>query len=172
MFSKSPPLSTLFFPAANAFLNGLARTPQMGWNNWNSLGCNVSEDLLLSTAEILISSGLSDLGCNYVLLNDCWQELRGRGSDGCIIVDAQNFSDGMKQIAEHLHAQNLLFGIYSSAGEMKCVRYEGSLDHEKADAESFADWGVDYLKYDNCYHLGRFGTPEVSCKRTKPYPTR
>ncbi|KAI9870443.1 MAG: hypothetical protein M1823_008741, partial [Watsoniomyces obsoletus] len=58
-----------------------------------------------------------------------------------------------------------LYGMYSSAGEMTCARYEGSLDHETEDAESFASWDVDYLKYDNCYHMGRFGYPEVSYNR-------
>jgi len=73
----------------------------------------------------------------------------------------------MKWVAEQLHDRGLLFGMYSSAGELTCGRYAGSLDHEKEDAESFASWDVDYLKYDNCYHLGRFGYPEISFNRYK-----
>jgi alpha-galactosidase len=71
----------------------------------------------------------------------------------------------MKQVASEIHDLNLLFGMYSSAGEMTCARYAGSLDWETQDAQSFASWDVDYLKYDNCYHMGRFGTPDISFKR-------
>lgn len=143
--------------------NGLARTPQMGWNNWNSLGCEVSESLLLETSKKLIETGLRDVGYNYVVLDDCWSD--GRGSDGYIRVDEGKFPHGMKYIAQHLHANGLLYGMYSSAGELTCARFEGSLDWERQDAESFASWDVDYLKYDNCYHRGRFGHPEVSFNR-------
>lgn len=143
--------------------NGLARTPQMGWNNWNSLGCDVSEALLLDTSRKLIDLGLRDVGYNYVLLDDCWQD--GRGDDGYIRVDEQKFPNGMKWVAGQLHDQGLLYGMYSSSGEFTCARYEGSLDHEEEDAKSFASWDVDYLKYDNCYHRGRFGYPEVSFNR-------
>ena len=162
---------SLFLPAAFvatawAVNNGLARTPQMGWNNWNSLGCDVSESLLLDTARSLSSYGLKDVGYNYVVLDDCWQATPiGRAEDGYWLVDQDKFPNGMKYISDELHKDGLLYGMYSSAGEMTCARYEGSLDHEKEDAESLASWGVDYLKYDNCYHRGRFGYPEVSFNR-------
>lgn len=146
-----------------AINNGLARTPQMGWNNWNSLGCDVSQDLLLDAAKVLLDSGLRDVGYQYVVLDDCWQSERGK--DGYVTPDKTKFPNGMKYIAKELHDQNLLFGMYSSAGELTCARYEGSLDHEVADATSFASWDVDYLKYDNCYHMGRFGTPKTSFDR-------
>lgn len=145
--------------------NGLARTPQMGWNNWNSLGCDVSESLLLDTSKILVNSGLRDVGYNYVVLDDCWSD--GRDKDGFLKVDMKKFPSGMNSVSDHIHAQGLLYGMYSSAGEMTCARYAGSLDFEENDAESFAGWGVDYLKYDNCYHMGRFGTPKISFDRYK-----
>ncbi|KAM0712301.1 hypothetical protein Q7P37_011396 [Cladosporium fusiforme] len=148
---------------AAAVNNGLARTPQMGWNNWNTFACDVSEDLLLETSQLLIDYGLRDLGYNYVVLDDCWS--RGRGDDGYLIVDEAKFPKGMNAVSNKLHDKNLLFGMYSSAGELTCARYAGSLDFEKQDAQSFASWGVDYLKYDNCYHMGRFGTPTVSFNR-------
>ena len=157
-------LLILFFASqASAVQNGLARTPQMGWNNWNSLGCDVSEGLLLDTASNLVGLGLRDVGYTYVLLDDCWSD--GRGKDGKIIVDKQRFPSGMKSIASKIHDLGLLYGMYSSAGELTCARYEGSLDHEQADAESWASWDVDYLKYDNCYAMGRVGTAEASFKR-------
>lgn len=156
-------LSSLLASPAFAINNGLARTPQMGWNNWNSLGCDVSESLLLDTALKLSDSGLRDVGYNYVVLDDCWSD--GRDRAGKIIVDKQRFPSGMKAIAAKLHSEGFLYGMYSSAGEMTCARYEGSLDYEVQDAESWASWDVDYLKYDNCYHRGRFGYPEVSFNR-------
>jgi alpha-galactosidase len=150
-------------PSVLAVNNGLARTPQMGWNNWNSLGCDVSESLLLDTSKILLDTGLQDVGYQYVVLDDCWQD--ERGADGYIKEDLNKFPHGMKWVAEELHKMGFLYGMYSSAGEMTCARYEGSLDHETEDATSFASWGVDYLKYDNCFHMGRFGTPEISFNR-------
>ncbi|KAK5046593.1 hypothetical protein LTR84_007354 [Exophiala bonariae] len=153
------------FLASQAFAinNGLARTPQMGWNNWNSLGCDVSQDLLLDTSRILLDSGLRDVGYQYVVLDDCWSD--GRGKDGYIRSDLKKFPNGMKWVAKQLHDMGFLYGMYSSAGEMTCARYEGSLDHEDQDAETWASWDVDYLKYDNCYHRGRFGYPEISFNR-------
>lgn len=148
---------------AHAVENGLARTPQMGWNNWNTLGCDVSESLLLDTSSLVVEYGLRDLGYNYVVLDDCWSE--GRGKDGYQIPDKSKFPRGMRAVADELHKQGLLFGMYSSAGEMTCARYPGSLDYETQDAESFASWHVDYLKYDNCYHMGRFGTAKLSFDR-------
>ena len=71
----------------------------------------------------------------------------------------------MKQVADDIHGLNLLYGMYSSAGEMTCARYPGSLDYETQDATLFASWGVDYLKYDNCYNMGRFGTAQISFSR-------
>ncbi|KXL50518.1 MAG: glycoside hydrolase family 27 protein [Acidomyces sp. 'richmondensis'] len=157
-------LALLFLPAGiRAVNNGLARTPPMGWNNWNSLGCDVSESLLLDTAQILVRSGLRDMGYEYVVLDDCWSS--GRSQTGHLLPDLTRFPSGMKSVSDALHAQNLRFGMYSSAGEMTCAHYAGSLDHEVLDAESWAAWGVDYLKYDNCYSRGRFGTPQISFDR-------
>lgn len=147
----------------SAVNNGLARTPQMGWNNWNSLGCDVSQSLLLDTSRVLLDSGLRDVGYKYVVLDDCWSD--GRGSDGYINADKKKFPRGMKWVAQQLHDMGFLYGMYSSAGEMTCARYEGSLDYETQDAQSFASWDVDYLKYDNCFHRGRFGYPEISFNR-------
>ncbi|ETI28250.1 hypothetical protein G647_00699 [Cladophialophora carrionii CBS 160.54] len=157
------PFQALLSKGVTAVNNGLAQTPQMGWNNWNSLGCDVSQDLLLDTSRVLLSSGLKDVGYNYVVLDDCWSD--GRNDDGYLRPDPTKFPRGMKWIADELHDMGFLFGMYSSAGELTCARYEGSLDHEEEDAEIWAAWDVDYLKYDNCYHLGRFGYPEISFNR-------
>ncbi|KAL2678311.1 hypothetical protein Neosp_009056 [[Neocosmospora] mangrovei] len=111
---------------AGALDNGLARTPQMGWNNWNSLGCNVSEGLLLNTSKRLVDLGLRDLGYQYVVLDDCWSG--GRGEDGFQFPDTIKFPNGMKFVSDEIHGLGLRFGIYSSAGELTCARFPGSLD--------------------------------------------
>jgi alpha-galactosidase len=143
--------------------NGLARTPPLGWNNWNSLGCDVSADLLLDTASKLVTLGLMDVGYKYAVLDDCWSD--GRDANGRLQVDKSRFPQGMETVSAKIHDHGLLFGIYSSAGHMTCARAEGSLDHEEEDAQTFADFSVDYLKYDNCYSTGRAGSAESTFKR-------
>jgi len=91
-------------------------------NNWNSLGCDVSDSLLLDTSAKLVSSGLRDVGYTYVVLDDCWSEGR-RESDKWLVADQKKFPRGMKAVADDIHARGLLFGMYSSAGEMTCARY-------------------------------------------------
>lgn len=113
--------------------NGLGLTPQMGWNNWNTFACNVTEQLLLGTADRISELGLKDVGYNYVILDDCWSG--GRSSNGSLVPDLNKFPHGMKYVADHLHDQDLLFGMYSSAGEYTCAGYPGSLGHEEKDAQ-------------------------------------
>ncbi|KAI1846586.1 hypothetical protein JX265_009110 [Neoarthrinium moseri] len=157
----------LLATGVEAVSNGLALTPPMGWNNWNAFGCDVSEELLLSTAETIINLGLRDLGYQYVVLDDCWQDVNGRDANGKLQPELSRFPNGLKSISDQLHSKGLKYGMYSSAGEMTCARFDGSLDHEVEDAQSFASWGVDFLKYDSCYHMGRIGTPQISFNRFK-----
>ncbi|WP_329372304.1 NPCBM/NEW2 domain-containing protein [Streptomyces sp. NBC_00669] len=134
---------------ASALDNGLALTPPMGFNDWNSFGCNVSEQLIEQTADYLVSSGLKDDGYTYVNIDDCWQT-HTRDADGRLVPDPAKFPDGIKGTADYVHSKGLKLGIYEDAGTATCAGYPGSLGHETTDAQSFADWGVDYLKYDNC----------------------
>ncbi|KAK6077727.1 Alpha-galactosidase [Seiridium cupressi] len=157
----------LLIARAGAINNGLALTPPMGWNNWNAFGCDVSENLLLTTAEKMVSLGLKDLGYDYVVLDDCWQDSNGRDAYGKLQPEPSKFPRGLNFISSHLHSLGLKFGMYSSAGEMTCARFEGSLDHEVEDAQSFASWDIDFLKYDSCYHMGRIGTAQISFNRFK-----
>ncbi|EJC99288.1 alpha-galactosidase/alpha-n-acetylgalactosaminidase [Fomitiporia mediterranea MF3/22] len=145
--------------------NGLAVTPQMGWNTWNAFGCSTSEDLLLSTGKLIAGLGLRDLGYKYVVQDDCWSA--GRNSTGHLQVDTTKFPNGLSTVADELHGLGLGFGIYSDAGALTCGRFAGSLGHETQDAETWASWGVDYLKYDNCYNEGQSGTPQISYTRYK-----
>lgn len=139
-------------PAA-ALDNGLALTPPMGWNDWNAFGCDVSEKLVEQTADKIVSSGLKDVGYQYVNIDDCWLT-HARDAAGNLVPDPVKFPDGIKGVADYVHAKGLKLGIYETAGTLTCAGYPGSLGHEQQDADSFAAWGVDYLKYDNCYNQG------------------
>ncbi|GAB7352312.1 hypothetical protein MBLNU459_g2763t1 [Dothideomycetes sp. NU459] len=143
--------------------NGLANTPQMGWDNWNAFGCDVSEDLLLGTAQRMVELGLRDAGYEYVILDDCWSD--GRYPNGSLKPDFTKFPNGMAHVAAQIHALGLKYGMYSDAGKYTCGQYAGSLGYETIDAQTFASWGVDYLKYDNCYNEGESGTPQISYNR-------
>jgi len=139
-------------PAA-ALDNGLARTPPMGFNDWNAFGCNVSEALIKQTADFFVSSGMKAAGYEYVNIDDCWMTHQ-RDANGRLVPDPIKFPDGIKGTADYVHSLGLKVGIYEDAGTATCAGYPGSLGHEQTDAQSFADWGVDYLKYDNCNNNG------------------
>lgn len=126
----------------------LALTPPMGWNSWNKFACNVSEDLIKSTADAMVSSGMKDAGYQYLVIDDCWQV--SRDSNANIVADPQRFPSGIKALADYVHSKGLKFGIYSDAGSKTCQGRPGGLGHEYQDALMYASWGVDYLKYDWC----------------------
>ncbi|GAA1656048.1 NPCBM/NEW2 domain-containing protein [Fodinicola feengrottensis] len=126
----------------------------MGWNSWNKFGCNVSETLIKATADAMVSSGMRAAGYQYVNIDDCWMS-HDRNAAGQLVPDPVKFPDGMKALADYVHGKKLKLGIYSSAGTQTCAGYPASLDHETTDAQSFADWGIDYLKYDNCNNENR-----------------
>ncbi|KAL8752604.1 MAG: hypothetical protein Q9184_005672 [Pyrenodesmia sp. 2 TL-2023] len=154
-----PAVSTL---GARSY-NGLAQTPQMGWNNWNAYGCDIDAETLLKTAQKMVDFGLRDLGYNYVILDDCWSEPERR--NGTLVANSTKFPDGIRAVADEIHSMGLLFGMYSSAGLYTCAQYPASLGHEEQDAQTFADWGVDYLKYDNCYNQGQEGNSQLTFAR-------
>jgi alpha-galactosidase len=136
---------------AEALPNRLALTPPMGWNDWNAFGCAVDEALVQGTADAMVASGLRDAGYRYVNIDDCWMA-PARDGAGRLVPDPVRFPHGIAGVAAYVHARGLKLGIYESAGTATCAGYPGSLGHETTDAQSFAAWGVDYLKYDNCNH--------------------
>jgi alpha-galactosidase len=142
--------------------NGVGLTPAMGWNSWNHFGCNINEQVIRSTAEKIATSGLKDLGYNYVNIDDCWQSDRDPKTHK-IIADPKTFPSGIKNLSDYVHSLGLNFGLYSDAGFKTCAGRPGSLHFEEIDAQSYADWGVDYLKYDNCNTDGTSG-------KTSRYP--
>lgn len=123
----------------------------MGWNSWNTFGENISEQLIMETADAMVDEGLLEKGYEYLVIDDCWS-LRERDENGRLVADPEKFPHGMKAVADYVHSKGLKFGMYSCAGNLTCAGYPGSFEHEFVDAETFAEWGVDFLKYDYCYH--------------------
>lgn len=126
-------------------------TPPMGWNSWNTFGEKINEKLIRETADIMAESGLLECGYDYLIIDDCWS-LKERDEEGRLVPDPEKFPGGMKAVADYVHSRGLKFGMYSCAGNLTCAGYPGSYEHEFIDAETFAGWGVDFLKYDYCYH--------------------
>ncbi|WP_144127857.1 glycoside hydrolase family 27 protein [Catellatospora sichuanensis] len=143
-------------PAAHALDNGVARTPPMGWNSWNTFGCNINETLIRQHADAIVSSGMRELGYQYVVVDDCWFN-PNRDSAGNLQGDPTRFPSGMKALGDYLHSRGLKFGLYQVPVDKTCAQYfgaypgaTGSQGHEVQDARQFAAWGVDFLKYDWC----------------------
>ena len=136
----------------------IALTPPMGWNSWNCFGPAVTQEIVEQQAQAMVDTGLIQYGWSYVNVDDYWQQKPGsddptlggpgRDADGRIVPNPR-FPD-MAGLGAHIHALGLKFGVYSSPGELTCGGCLGSFDHELADAQSYAEWGVDYLKYDLC----------------------
>jgi alpha-galactosidase len=136
---------------ASALDNGLALTPPMGFNDWNAVHCGVNEAFIKQTADIFVSSGLKAAGYQYVNIDDCWAQ-GSRDSSGNLVPNFTKFPDGIKGTADYVHSKGLKLGIYGDSGTHTCSSsgFPGSLGHEVQDAKTWASWGVDYLKYDDC----------------------
>ena len=124
-------------------------TPPMGWNSWNTFGNDISDELIRTTARAMKDKGYLDAGYRYIVIDDCWS-LMERDAQGRLVPDPAKFPPGMKALADYVHDLGFLFGMYSCAGVRTCAGYPSSFDHEFIDAKTFAEWGVDYLKYDFC----------------------
>ncbi|KAG5004442.1 hypothetical protein GLYMA_10G174500v4 [Glycine max] len=152
--SRGISTSTKQVTRRNLVENGLGQTPPMGWNSWNHFGCDINESVIRETADAMVSTGLAALGYRYVNIDDCWAELN-RDSEDNMVPNAAAFPSGIKALADYVHSKGLKLGIYSDAGNQTCSkRMPGSLGHEEQDAKTFASWGIDYLKYDNCENNG------------------
>jgi alpha-galactosidase len=126
--------------------NSLALMPPMGWNSWNYFHGQVDDGVIRSTADLMASNGMRDTGYEYVNIDDTWE---GQRDAKGFIHSNKKFPD-MKALADYVHSKGLKIGIYSSPGPETCGGYVGSYGHEAQDAKTYADWGIDYLKYDWC----------------------
>ena len=133
-------------PLVQAQTTDIAATPPMGWNSWNHFHRNVDDATIRAQAEATVSSGMRDAGYTYINIDDTWEG--ERDSSGVIHTNSK-FPD-MKALADFVHSKGLKIGIYSSPGAKTCAKFEGSYGHELQDAQTYAAWGIDYLKYDLC----------------------
>src|SRR5689334_12869853 len=105
-----------------ALENGVARTPPMGWNDWNTFGCNINETVVRQTADALVANGMRDAGYRYVVVDDCWFN-PNRDSAGNLQGDPTRFPSGMRALGDYLHSRGLLFGIYQVPAAETCAQF-------------------------------------------------
>ncbi len=132
--------------------NSVAFTPPMGWSSWNLFRNKINENLIYETAEALKKSGLADCGYKYVNIDDCWQSSM-RDKNGKLQGDLSSFPNGIKNLVEKVNGLGLKLGIYSSNGTLTCEDLPASLGKEALDADTFAEWGIEYFKYDFCHNV-------------------
>lgn len=140
--------------------NGLALTPPMGWMHWQRFRCVtdcvaypddcISDNLFRTMADHLVSDGYLEAGYKYIIIDDCWAS-KQRDNNSRLQPDPDRFPNGIKDLADYIHDKGLKFGIYGDYGTHTCAGYPGSIDYLELDAQTFAEWGVDYLKLDGCY---------------------
>lgn len=126
----------------------LALTPPMGWNSWNFFEDEISDAILREMADVMVENGMVEAGYQYILIDDLW--VGGRDRHNKLYPDPVRFPNGIKPLADYIHSKGLKLGIYSTAAPLTCAGVTGSLGFEELDAQTFADWGIDYLKYDYC----------------------
>jgi alpha-galactosidase len=154
----------------------LALTPPMGWNHWYAFYDHVTDEIVRQAADVMISSGMADVGYQYANIDDCWMNsphnrdpLRVgplRDANGTLIPN--HYFPDMKALTDYIHAKGLKAGIYISPGPLTCGGFAGSFRHEAHDARTFADWGFDFLKYDWCSY-GRIASGQEPAPAN--YPT-
>lgn len=132
---------------------GLAPLPPMGWNSWNTFQTNISEKLVMETADMMVSSGMKDAGYTYLVLDDGWMTME-RNSNGDLVPDPKKFPNGIKVVADYIHSKGLKFGLYNCAGTKTCAGYPGTRGYEYQDARFYAAVEIDYLKFDWCSSEG------------------
>jgi alpha-galactosidase len=129
---------------------GLALTPPMGWNSWNTFQVNISDELVRGIADKMVSSGMRDAGYTYLVLDDGWMAMERDSITGNLVPDPKKFPNGMKVLVDYVHSKGLKFGLYNCAGTKTCAGYPGTRGYEYQDARYYASLGIDYLKFDWC----------------------
>ncbi|KAK6061342.1 hypothetical protein COOONC_00996 [Cooperia oncophora] len=151
---------TILLGTVAALENGLARTPPMGWMSWTAFYCEmncvkhpracINENLYMEMADALVMGGYREAGYVSVHVDDCWMGRERDRTTGKLVADPYRFPSGMHNLARYMHARGLKFGIYEDFGTKTCAGFPGSLGHLQVDANTFAEWEVDYLKLDGC----------------------
>ncbi len=155
----------------------IALTPPMGWNSWNCWGCAIDEQKIRHAADAMVESGLANHGWRYINIDDCWMVKRdssdpvvgGPTRDECGRILTNSWFPNMKALTDYVHSRGLKIGLYTSPGPWTCQRFEGAWQHEQSDAQQFADWGFDYLKYDWCGYGSVAGRQPTLEQMKEPY---
>ncbi|WP_160164616.1 NPCBM/NEW2 domain-containing protein [Pedosphaera parvula] len=134
--------------SAQALTNGLALTPPMGYNTWYARGSSINEDYIKSIADTMATNGMKAAGYEYVNMDDGWAGYRD--TNGVMIANTNKFPSGIKALADYVHGKGLKLGLYTVFGPTTCAHLPGSYGHEVQDAQTYAQWGIDYLKYEGC----------------------
>ncbi|MHC4749360.1 MAG: sialate O-acetylesterase [Planctomycetota bacterium] len=144
----------------------LALTPPMGWNSWNAFETEIDEKKIRAIADAMVNSGMRDAGYKYLVLDDGWMA-KERDKNGRLIADPKKFPSGMKAIGDYIHSKGLKFGLYEDRGKLTCQQLPGSFGYEQIDMETFAEWGVDYIKMDSCFaeNNGRMSSEDYALFR-------
>lgn len=155
----------------------LSLTPQMGWNHWYAHYDRITDAMMREAADILISSGMADVGYEFVNIDDCWMNAEKnkdaarngpfRDAAGNLLPN-KHFPD-MKALANYIHSKGLKAGLYTSPGPKTCAGFAGAYEHEAQDARQFAEWGFDFLKYDWCSYGGIASKPPTLADMMRPY---
>jgi alpha-galactosidase len=159
----------------------LSLTPQMGWNHWYAHYNRITDAMMREAADLLISTGMADVGYDYVNIDDCWMNAEAdarrkpdpqrigpfRDAQGRLLPNA-HFPD-MKGLADYIHSKGLKAGLYTSPGPKTCAGYAGAWQHEAQDAQLFAEWGYDFLKYDWCTYSTIAPKPPTLADMKRPY---
>ena len=143
-------LATVAPICTTSALAQVAQTPPMGWNSWNYFAGKVTDKDIRASADQIVATGMKDAGYVYVNIDDTWE---GQRDANGVLHSNDKFPD-MKALADYVHSKGLKIGIYSSPGPKTCAGYEASYGHEEQDAQLYASWGIDYLKYDLCSFIG------------------
>ena len=128
----------------------LAQTPPMGWNSWNAFEVDIDEEKIKAIADAMVTSGMRDAGYEFLVLDDGWMG-KDRDEEGRLVADPKKFPSGMKALGDYIHSKGFKYGIYEDRGVMTCQQLPGSFEHEQIDMQTFASWGVDYIKMDSCF---------------------
>lgn len=136
--------------ALEIYENELARTPPMGWNSWNIFHGDINEQKIRGITDAMVDSGMRDAGYTYLVIDDGWMADK-RDSEGKLVADPNKFPSGMKALSDYIKSKGLKFGLYQDRGHSTCMKLPGSFRYEQVDMDTFAEWGVDYIKLDSCY---------------------
>jgi len=143
---------SLTLPVEGSYSNGVALTPPMGWSSWNTFRNKIDENLIYEIALAMKNSGLVDAGYSYLNLDDCWQSSL-RTQEGKLQGDLVKFPSGIKSLVDKINELGIKVGIYTSNGTLTCEDMPSSMGYEEIDAKTFAEWGIEYFKYDFCHNV-------------------